>query len=242
MHLSHGKFSKQGLLLCAFLLCVAVACLTRMGPAVAALALGLGLCFFGKPDLQITLKRLFVANLFLLLLWLTTPWTTPGDTIWQAGPLHITTQGVALCALVTVKANAVLVIFFAMTAGIGVVGLGNALLKLHCPNKLVLLFLLMGRNVAVIRLQWHKLETAAKLRGFKLQASLRAYKTFAVMLATLIIRASERAQVCHEAMLLRGFNGFLHAGPGDAWTARDGILLGLCAFATVMLFIWDLLL
>lgn len=234
--------SQAARLACAFFLALSAACLTRPAPALAALVAGIVLCAALRPPLAKTVKRLAVANFFLLFIWLTALWTTPGDPVWTAGPVTVTVQGLNLCLLTTVKANAVLLLFMALTSGIGMTGLGDALLRLHFPNSLALMIVLMGRNTMLLKHQWRKLREAASVRGFKSGASIKSYRVLAALLALLVIRASDRASSCHEAMLLRGFDGTLRSGNTQAWPWPSLICLFLGAGAAFSLSFWDIFL
>ena len=48
----------------------------------------------------------------------------------------------------------------------------HALERLHCPPKLVFLFLFTARYVHVIAQEWHTLLVAARLRGFRPRTSM----------------------------------------------------------------------
>ena len=198
-------------LLLAAALAVALAPLHQL--TSAALGLGLGGCLLplARPPLRPLLRRLAAVNAFILFLWLTTPWTTPGTSVWQWGFLNVTAEGIRLSLLVTLKSNAVVCAFLALIATMPPSEFGHALERLRCPRKLVFLFLFTGRYVHLLAEEWRTLMTAARLRGFRPRSDMHTYRTFASLLGLLLVRSHERARRTREAMLLRGFAGRFHS-------------------------------
>jgi len=179
-------------------------------PSCLCLAFALLLATVSGLDALPLLKRLAVANVFILFIWLTVPLTMPGESLATFGPFSWSKEGVRLALLVTIKCNAILLAFFALVAGIGLPRIGCALERLFVPAKLVFLFLFTCRYIHVIGEEWQRLQTAAKLRGFVPRNSFHTYKTIADMLGLTFINAVDRSRRIYEAMLLRGFAGTFH--------------------------------
>lgn len=188
-------------------LAVALAFLQQIPSCCLGLGLGCGLLALARPPLRPLLRRLLAVNAFLCVLWLTTPWTTPGAPLWQWGFLTVTDAGLRLSLLTTLKSNAMLCGFLALIATMSLPELGHALERLRCPDKLVHLFLFTGRHIHLLAEEWRVLMTAARLRGFRPRSSLHTYRTLASLLGLLLVRSHERARRTREAMLLRGFSG-----------------------------------
>ena len=167
------------------------------------------------------LKRLAVANFFIVFIWLTVPLTMPGESLVRLGPLCLSREGFLLALTVTVKCNAILLCFLAFTTNLSLPAIGCAMERLRVPTKLVFLFLFTCRYIHVIKEEWQKLQTAASLRGFVPRTSLHTYKTIGNMLGLTVINSIDRSRNIYEAMLLRGFRGVFHtvtelkAGSGD---------------------------
>jgi cobalt/nickel transport system permease protein len=156
------------------------------------------------------LKHLAMVNAFILFIWLTVPLTMRGDSLVALGPLSWSREGVGLALLVTVKCNAILLSFLALTAGLSLQEIGCALERLRVPARLVFLFLFTCRYIHVIGEEWRRLQTAARLRGFVPRNSPHTYRTIANMLGLAFINAVDRSHRIYEAMLLRGFDGVFH--------------------------------
>lgn len=178
--------------------------------ACACLVFSLVLALLGRPRWKPLLRSLALANFFVLFIWLTVPWTMPGETILKLGPLGFSREGLELAALVSIKCNAILLSFLVLTGHLGPSVIGAALERLRAPSKLVFLFLFMCRHIHVIGEEWRKLQTAAALRGFVPRSSLHTYRTIAGMLGLTFINSIDRSHRIYEAMLLRAFNGEFH--------------------------------
>ncbi|MFW5489657.1 MAG: cobalt ECF transporter T component CbiQ [Desulfovibrio sp.] len=163
---------------------------------------------FGKKK---ALRRLLATNGFVLFLWATVPWTYPGQTLLSLGPLTITREGVMICLLVTLKANAIMAAFMALAGTIPPHRMGHALQRLGLPSKVCALVAFTSRYIDTLAQEYATMRTAAILRGFTPRTSLSSYRTFAWLTGMLLVRSSERSQRVYEAMRCRGFNGTFHS-------------------------------
>ena len=191
------------------------------------------LLFLAHPPLGPLLSRFATVTLFLLFLWLFTPFTTPGSVVFSLGPLHCTQEGLLLATQVTIKANLLTALFTALIATMDISTLGHALHALHVPAKLTFLLLFCERSLHLLSTEWQNLSNAARLRAFEARCTLHSYKTIASLLGILVIRSLDHAKRAHEALLLRGFNGQFFSHHRFSLTLRD-----LC----LILFVFPLLL
>lgn len=218
-------------LVCAAILSVCMALLARPSAAAAALGCAVALLALFRPAWGKTGRRLIAVNAFLALVWLFTPFTTPGAPLGRFLGLAPTRQGVELALLVTLKANAIVLVFMALVAPLGPTALARAMKRLHCPEKLVWLILLMGRNIELLRGEWRRLDEAARLRGFAPRSSLHAWRVFGALFGLLFVRAHDRGRRSLEAMRLRGFNGRLPLTGGSFRPVLSDALPGALAIA-----------
>lgn len=216
------------IILASLILSLAIACLTHIDASLAALcASSLIFLIWGKKARPVC-RRLLQANIFILFMWLIVPITTPGVPILSLFNLDFTLEGFRLCALLSLKANAIILLLLSSLGNMTMYETGIGLSALHCPSKLIWLFLLMEQNVYALKKEWTRLHEAAKLRGFSLVFSLRVYRVLGALMGLLLIRAHKRGETTYEAMLLAGYSGefaFKHHGvPG-----LNGILIVCCA-------------
>jgi len=210
-----------GLALCISLLHTIAAC-------CFGLALGLTLLAAANPPLRPLLQRLGAINVFVLFLWCVTPLTTPGTPLAQWGFVAVSAEGVRLALLASIKSNAIACAFLALVATMNAPTAGHALERLHCPPKLVFLFLFTARYVHVIAQEWRTLLVAARLRGFRSRTNMHTYRTLASLLGLLLVRSYERSLRVREAMVLRGFSGHFRSVTTFRAQTGDGLFaLGL---------------
>lgn len=204
---SHDGVAAGTCLICAFALSFVMACVTSFSAALTALFLGVlfFLCM-GHPD-RGALHSLMLANSFILLIWLIVPWTANGKVLYEAVFFRITDQGVLLCLLATLKANAVILLFLGIMRNMTPMKLGLAFAQLHFSSKLALILVFSVQQIENLKSEWKILRDAAKLRGFQTTTSFSTWKTLASMIAYLIVRADDRAETLYDALLLRGFSG-----------------------------------
>ncbi len=171
-------------------------------------------------------KRLAVIFWFLILMWAVLPITYEGDPLYQMGPLTFTHPGVVLSAQITLKSIAILCTFMSLLATMTIATLGHSLDCLRVPKKLTYLLLITYRYIFVIEQEYQRLVRSAKIRGFKSGTNIHSYKTFAYLAGMLFVRASERANRVHRAMLCRGFNGRFYTLYSFTPNYRDWIFSG----------------
>jgi cobalt/nickel transport system permease protein len=157
---------------------------------------------FGKVML-----RLAIVNGFTLFLWLFLPFTTPGETIYAIGPFTIQREGVYQALLITLKSNSIILMALALLGTSQIFTLVHAMSHLWVPDKLVHLFFFCFRYIHVIQDEYHRLNNAMKMRGFKPKTNIRTYRAYSYLVGMLLIRSFNRSKRILQAMRCRGFKG-----------------------------------
>jgi len=191
-------------------------------PAViAAMVLAILLVAAARLQLRLVMARLAVVNGLILFIWLVLPWSYAGTPVFQLGPLVFSREGIRLCALITIKSNAILCTLIALVATMPIATLGHALHCLRIPEKLVHLLLMTYRYIFVIEAEYQQLVRAARIRCFTPKTNLHTYKTYAYLVGMLFVRASARGERVHQAMICRGFTGKFRCLHEFAFTESD---------------------
>jgi len=165
-------------------------------------------------------KRLLAVNTFTLFLWLTLPLTYGGQEITQVGPFALSSEGLRLATLITIKTNTIVLSLIALLGTSTIANLGHALEGLHLPKRLCFLLLFSYRYIFVIYQEYQKLSRAAAMRCFVPATTVHTYRTVGYLFGMTLVKSWNRASRIHQAMLLRGFNGTLI--PLDRQTVAKG--------------------
>ncbi len=197
--------------LAAIILSLVVALSHNLIALVTALLIAVILVISARISLLKAGRRLLVIAGFLLLIWLILPFTCGGEILWQNSFLSISRIGVDLALELTLKTCAMLLIFLTLVSTMSTADLAHALHSLKLPPKLVLLLLITYRYLFLMEDELQSLLKAAKIRNFRPGTSLHCYKTYANLLGMLFVRAADRAQRVHKAMLCRAFDGHFHS-------------------------------
>ncbi len=181
--------------------------------SVLLLALGAALLLVigARLNFRQASRRLLVLSGFLLMIWLILPFTYQGEVIWHFSFLSVSRPGLMAATRLTLKTCSLLLIFLSLISTMSTADLAHALHSLKIPAKLVLLLLITYRYIFLIEDELQTLLRAAKVRNFKPGTGLHCYRTYAYLLGMLLVRAAERAQRVHKAMLCRSFNGHFHS-------------------------------
>lgn len=201
------------------------------------LALSLSLIALARLDAGLVVRRLLAVNLFTAFLWLTLPLTYGGEAL-AFGFVAVSKPGIAMAALITLKANCIVLIFLALISTSPVSSLGHALGQLGVPEKLCLLLLFSYRYIIVIGQEFQRLLRAAKIRGFVPRTNLHTYRTYGYLFAMTLVKSWNRACRVQQAMMLRCFNGRFHAMYIQRMTAVElAFFGGITALALGMAFL-----
>ena len=201
---------------------------------IFALSGGLLLVIAARLSFKEVFHRLFVVNLFILMLWLVLPWTTPGTGVTRLGPIVITAEGLDLALSISLKCNAIILANLALLSTSTIFSLAHALAHLRVPTKMVQLIFFSWRYFHVIDSEFHRMKQAIKVRGFEPRSNLHTYRTYAYLIGTLFIKSLERGERVYKAMLCRGFDGTFWLLSHFRLHQRDFYLAG---FTSVYLFL-----
>jgi len=210
-----------------------IALSSRFSAMIAALLLSFLLVGMARLNMRELIKRVVIVNGLVFFFWLILPLTFEGEPLFYILSFPVSREGVLLAARITLKSNAILLIFISLVATASLVTLGHALNRLYVPEKIVHLLLLTYRYIFVIEQEYQRLVRAAKIRGFKPKTNLYTYRTYAYLVGMLFVRASERAERVHHAMLCRGFKGKFYSLHEFSLTRKDIIWSGFMIIAVI---------
>jgi cobalt/nickel transport system permease protein len=176
---------------------------------ILALALAFALMLLSRLELGSVTKRLLAANSFTIFLWLTLPLTYGGAEFIHIGPFTLSSEGIRLATLISLKTNCIVLSLIALLGTSRIARLGHALEGLHFPKSLCFLLLFSYRYIFVIYQEYQKLTRAASLRCFVPATNIHTYRTYGYLFGMTLVRSWNRANRVHHAMLLRGFDGRL---------------------------------
>ena len=225
-------FSAASRIASALVFGVVVSVLPNITAALCALFFSFLVVLLFKVDVKQLLKRWLQINLFIVFIWLVTPWTTPGTPIGPGG--FFSFEGLYLSALVTIKANALFFVFFSLVSSLSFSRLAAGLKALRFSESLIVILLFCARGIDIFESEYRRMKEAAKLRGFEMKANKRTYQTVAAVIALLFVRAVRRSRVLDDAMKLRGFNGQIRTLNHEVWKRKDTLLFMFFCCASVV--------
>jgi len=240
---SHGnsiihKADPRAKLIAALIFILITATLDSLLASATALIVSLIFLFMARLAKFKVLKRLVLVNGFIAFLWLFLPFSTPGETLFTIWKLEISLAGIELAGIITLKGNAMLLSIISLISTTPIPVLGHALSSLRVPDKFTLLLLITYRYLEVIQEECNRLTTAAKIRGFVPGTNLHTYRTYANLLAMVLIKSFERAERVYQAMLLRGFHGKFYSLQKFHFSLTDlavSISMGICSLGLMLL-------
>ncbi len=206
---------------------------------IAMLAGAVGLvCLANRPWSELRHRLMHIEG-FLLVLLLLLPFTVPGQTLWNVGPIAVTHEGVARAIMVGLKVNICALTIFALVGGLDPVRIGQAAESLGVPTRFVTLFLLTVRYVSVFRAESSRLTEAMRARAFRPRSNMHTWRTYGNLAGMMLVRSLERAKRVNEAMRCRGFTGRMLAPPQDLAKWHDLAFATLFAGAMVGLLVME---
>ncbi len=194
------------------------------------------LLLIAKLRIKSVFSRLFVANFFIAFIWIFVPLSYSGNPYFYVGPLKISQEGLMYVLSITIKCNAIIIATIALLSTSSVFSIAHALDHFKVPKKLITVFFLFYRYITVIHEEYIKIKRAVYARGFIPKTNLHTYKTYAYMVAGILIKSYERAEEIYKAMLCRGFRGYFPLFEHFRMKKTD-IIFGIVSFA-IFIFIW----
>jgi cobalt/nickel transport system permease protein len=198
----------------------------------AALAAAVVLALPARLPFGPLLKRMATLNVFVLLMTLLMPLSTPGRSLATLGPLRFTYEGLALSGRIALKSNAIVLAVTVLLSTVEITRLGHAMSHLRLPSKLIHLMLMTVRYVDVLHHEYHRLATAMKVRGFRAAMNMHTYRSLGNLVGMLLVRSFDRSQRIVAAMKCRGFNGRFYVLDHFRFAARDAVFAVLAGLVT----------
>lgn len=172
-------------------------------------------------------RRLLHVEGFVLLLFVTLPFTVAGEALFTLGPLTASREGFWRAALLAAKVSSSVLILTVLVGNLEPARLGGALRGLGVPESIARLFVTTFRYTSLIRDEVQRLLDAMRARGFRPGSNRHTWRSYGYLIGMLLVRALDRARRIEEAMLCRGYAGHYpyRAQPAPPW--RDWAGFGL---------------
>lgn len=154
---------------------------------------------FSQKSFLPYLKRWFALVIFIALMWATLSWKIGENGI----ELHL--QGIELAEKLSLRTHLLLISLWLFLWNINDAVLVQAIGKLPLPEKLIQLFVLTVRYIALLGELRQKMDIAMRARGFRPGLNRRTLYVTAQSVALLLIHALLKAETAQMALKCRGF-------------------------------------
>lgn len=186
---------------------IIVAVADRLEVLLLALVFSVCCVLVSRLSLKKVIRRLFLVNGFILLLWILLPFTNPGKTLFSIGSFDASEEGVLYALSITLKSNTIILASIALLGTTPIFTLAHALRHLFVPDKLIQLLFFVYRYIYVIYFEYIRLVNAMKVRCFHPRNDLHTYKAYAHLAGMVMLKSYDRSERVYDAMLCRGFKG-----------------------------------
>jgi cobalt/nickel transport system permease protein len=230
-HESRLGIDPRARLLTAVVLSTVTVVAGRLETIGVALVAALVATLVSRQSPKVVAKRLLPLNVLMLLLVLLLPLSTPGETLFQLGPMRFSCEGLRLAIAIAMKGNAVLLWLVALLGTMDPITLGHALSHLRVPDKLTPLLLFTVRYLDVLHREYLRLRAAMKARGFRPRLDRHTCRSIGYLVGMLLVRSFDRAERILAAMKCRGFRGHFFILDHFAFGRRDATF---CMAATAL--------
>lgn len=207
-----------------------------LSAAVGVVAVVL-LHFFSRQSVR--WKQLLHLEGFLVLLFLTLPFTLPGHAAFHVGPLVASEEGLSRALVLALKVTASVLLIMLLLGSVEPIRIGVALRGLHVPETLVRLFVNVARNVGLVRSELARLHDAMRMRGFRAGSNRHTWRSYGYLFGMLFVRAIDRAERVEEAMRLRGYSGRFPRTELPKPDMRDWAAAAAIIGGAILLLVWD---
>lgn len=154
---------------------------------------------FSQKSFLPYLKRWFALIIFIALMWATLSWKIGENGI------ELNFQGIELAEKLSLRTHLLLISLWLFLWNINDALLVQAMGKLPLPEKLIQLFVLTVRYIALLGELRQKMDIAMRARGFRPGLNRRTLYVTAQSVALLLIHALLKAETAQMALKCRGF-------------------------------------
>ena len=154
---------------------------------------------FSQKSFLPYLKRWFALIIFIALMWATLSWKIGENGI------ELNFQGIELAEKLSLRTHLLLISLWLFLWNINDAVLVQAMGKLPLPEKLIQLFVLTVRYIALLGELRQKMDIAMRARGFRPGLNRRTLYVTAQSVALLLIHALLKAETAQMALKCRGF-------------------------------------
>ena len=154
---------------------------------------------FSQKSFLPYLKRWFALIIFIALMWATLSWKIGENGI------ELNFQGIELVEKLSLRTHLLLISLWLFLWNINDAVLVQAIGKLPLPEKLIQLFVLTVRYIALLGELRQKMDIAMRARGFRPGLNRRTLYVTAQSVALLLIHALLKAETAQMALKCRGF-------------------------------------
>ncbi|MFW6137928.1 MAG: cobalt ECF transporter T component CbiQ [Spirochaetota bacterium] len=210
---------------------------SHLSSVLAGVFLGVVLLFAAGLKLRLVLRRLGVIFGFMALVWVFLPFSVPGEEVFTVFTFTATYQGLFYAVSITLKSASVIFFIIALLSTTELFSLFHALYHLKVPEKLVQLTFFCYRYIHVIHREYVRMRNALKIRAFRPHTNVHTYKTYAYLIAMLLVRSYDRSERVYRAMLCRGFTGQFYVLQHFSISKKD-IIFGVLTAVYAVIIIW----
>ncbi|MEX4566161.1 energy-coupling factor transporter transmembrane protein EcfT [Haemophilus influenzae] len=154
---------------------------------------------FSQKSFLPYLKLWFALIIFIALMWATLSWKIGENGI------ELNFQGIELAEKLSLRTHLLLISLWLFLWNINDAVLVQAIGKLPLPEKLIQLFVLTVRYIALLGELRQKMDIAMRARGFRPGLNRRTLYVTAQSVALLLIHALLKAETAQMALKCRGF-------------------------------------
>lgn len=154
---------------------------------------------FSQKSFLPYLRRWFALVIFIALMWATLSWQIGENGI------ELNFQGIELAEKLSLRTHLLLISLWLFLWNINDAVLVQAIGKLPLPEKLIQLFVLTVRYIALLGELHQKMDIAMRARGFRPGLNRRTLYVTAQSVALLLIHALLKAETAQMALKCRGF-------------------------------------
>lgn len=212
-------------LLAALALALVSVFIHQPASALLFLLLGLALALIDGNSPGTLARRLLLLQFLMLSLLLTLPFQVPGEILGQVVGMGYSREGLILALVIFCKANGVALALLGLLSSMEPMHLGRALARLGAPDKLAHLLMLGLRQIHLLQLEYQRLNTAMRARGFVPGSNRHSWRSYGQLMGMLLVRALDRSKRLGAAMRARGFDGRFYLLEDRDWQRTDGLFL-----------------
>ncbi|MBR1368223.1 cobalt ABC transporter permease [Methanocalculus chunghsingensis] len=175
--------------------------------ALLGLTMAAIILIISRLPISFMIRRSKVILIFILPILLLMPLTVSGTSLWSAGPITFSEEGLSLALLITIRALAAITLVLTLLGTQKIETTLKALSLLKVPGVIIQMLFFTYRYIYVIMDEFLQIWSSMRSKGYAFRLNRYGLSIIGNLIGMLLVKSYERAERVYRGMEAKGYRG-----------------------------------